>query len=337
MTTFRVWSEYLPFEQALNQDVVALLVRHHVHPTFAVHHDADIQMLAEVLKCYQSHNLEPGIWPLLTDQEGYWPSEYNGARYFEHVDELMNQLEDRGISPTWLAVDLEPPFRQMDQLRHISTPLHKSLLEIARQNLDRNKFLRAVEHFDAGVERIRRRQWKTMSVALPMVAHDLRDGQPLWQDLFESPWEGVRWDRAGIMAYGSMVQGYARGWLSEEDVRAIHFRLFRHLVRRFGHAAHVSLGITGTGKLGDEPIYTAVAPLARDVGAAMAAGIEDIAIFCLEGILQQTDPEHWLHQITHAKAALPPMTIKTQGVRFGGWLTRQAIKRWAHQLNTNAH
>lgn len=334
MTYFRVWSELLPYEVARAQDTLALLALGQLNPVFAVSPEADLDELAGLLRDVSARGLEAGIWPLLTDEQGYWPSERNGADYFERVVAVLEHLKRQGASPQWVAVDLEPPLHQVNRLRHMVGPFHLTVLELLRENLDIAQFQRSVAQFQAGLERVRAcDDVKVLSVTLPMAAHDLRDGTPLWQDLFEAPWEGVGWERAGIMAYGSMVAGYSRGWLSEADARAIHYRLFLHLARHFKERAHVSLGVTGVGKLKDEPVYASASALALDVSAAKAAGIDDIAIFCLEGLVGREDAGHWVQTMTQAQALAPPMTARANGVRLGGLLGRQALRLTRHQLN----
>lgn len=333
MTYFRVWSELLPYEVARSRDTLALLSQGQLHPVFAVSPAADLDELAGLMRDVQARGLDVGIWPLLKDEQGYWPSERNGADYFERVVAVLEHLKGQGVSAQWVAVDLEPPLHQVNRLRHMVGPFHLTVLELLRENLDVAQFQRSVVQFKEGLERVRTFGAQVLSVTLPMAAHDLRDGVPLWQDLFEAPWEGVGWERAGIMAYGSMVAGYSRGWLSEADARAIHYRLFLHLARHFGHRAHVSLGVTGVGKLGDEPVYASAQALALDVSAAKAAGIDDIAIFCLEGLVGREDAGAWVKTLTQAPALKPPMTIKASGVRLGGLLGRQALRLTRSQLN----
>ena len=289
MTHFRIWSELLPYQDARQKDVLDLLAVGQLHPIFAVGPEADLDALAGLLRDVRARGLDPGVWPLLSDAQGYWPSERNAPAYFERVQALLDALEAQGSPVSWLAVDLEPPLHQLNRLRHTIEPFHMTLLDLARQNLDRAQFQASVRAFDQALHRLRARGARALSVTLPLAAHDLRDGAPLWQDLFEAPWADVGWDRAGIMAYGSMVAGYSRGWLSAEDARAIHYRLFLHLARHFGPRAHASLGVTGVGKLGDEPTYEHPDALAADVSAALAAGIDDVALFCLEGLLGRSD------------------------------------------------
>jgi len=322
----RVWSEYLPYADARTPEVLDLLASGPLHPLFAVPPDADLDALAGALSDVRARGLEPGIWPLLQDADGYWPSERNAPTYFEHVTGLLDELDALGVAPDWLAVDLEPPLQQLDELRHAVGPWHITLRRLAIENLDAERFTASVSQFHQGLDAMRHRGVRTLSVTLPLAAHDLRDGVPFWQDLFEAPWSDVPWTRAGIMAYGSMVAGYSKGFLSERDARAMHYRLFKHLARAFGPRAHASLGVTGTGKLGDEPVYPSPEGLAKDASAARAAGIDDLAIFCLEGLVGRTDAGQWVDAVAQAPAKAPPMTPRARVARAAGYTMRAALR-----------
>jgi hypothetical protein len=325
----RIWSEHLPLHALRDADTLDLLASAQAHPLIAVTPAHDLDALAHALIAIAQRGLEPGIWPLLPDADGYWPSEHNAPQYWQHVGELLDALSARGARARWVAVDLEPPLSQLQRLRHDVAPglaRLSALRQLARDNLDPPRFARAVDAYTAGLARAHAHGARTLAVTVPLAAHDLRDDLPLWQDLFEAPWAPVPWDRAGIMAYGSMVAGYSRGALSHADARAIHYRLFCHLARAFGHRAHASLGVTGVGKLGDEPAYTRPDQLARDASAARAAGVHDLAIFCLEGLVGRENAGAWLAAVRDAPPITPRMTPMTLLARLGACATRRALK-----------
>ena len=323
----RIWSEHLPLADARRADVVDLLTSGPVHPFFAVTPEADLDELSHTLRVLTDAGLEPGVWPLLRDEDGYWPSERNSQAYFARAHAILDHLEEQGARAAWMAVDLEPPLTQIDRLRHAVEPQRKLVLKLARENYDPPRYQESLAAFRAGADAVRARGTRTLAVTVPMAAHDLRDDVPLWQDLFEAPWHGVGWDRAGIMAYGSMVAGSPRRLLSIPDARAIHYRLFLHLARAYGERAHASIGVTGIGKLGDEPVYTRPEELGLDASAARAAGVEDLAIFCLEGLVGREDAGAWIDAVAKAPPITPPMTVRARAARLGTAGVRMAVKK----------
>jgi hypothetical protein len=53
----------------------------------------------------------------------------------------------------------------------------------------------------------------------------------------------------------------------------------------------------GTGAFGDEPSYRSVDELRRDVAIATAAGITDLSLFDLGGILRRGPAAAWLEAL----------------------------------------
>ncbi|MDB4998076.1 MAG: hypothetical protein JWM74_5508, partial [Myxococcaceae bacterium] len=67
---------------------------------------------------------------------------------------------------------------------------------------------------------------------------------------------------------------------------------------RFGGTAGISLGAVGLGALGNEPVYRSPTELAEDVAIARAAGLDDLTLLDLGGVLTRDDPEAWLEAFT---------------------------------------
>jgi hypothetical protein len=96
------------------------------------------------------------------------------------------------------------------------------------------------------------------------------------------------------MAYTSLFEGWSRGLVDRrraETMLAMCARLTRF---RFGERAGISLGTIGVGAFEDEPCYRSPAELARDVAIAAAAGITELSVFDLGGILRRAPAEAWL-------------------------------------------
>ena len=89
--------------------------------------------------------------------------------------------------------------------------------------------------------------------------------------------------------------------------RALPWRAHRLLAtgariirRRLGVRGSVSLGLVAPGKLEDEPAYGEPEELKRDVAVARGAGVEDLALYSLDGVLRRGAPERWLEPFTAA-------------------------------------
>lgn len=141
VTRFRIWSEHLSLEALNTPETLRLLLYGQLHPLVDVSPETDIDKLADLFRRYTQHGLDPGIWPLLDDKEGYWPSEYNADRYFSHALSIISGLKAHNVLPSWVAVDLEPPICQIDALRQcFCSP--QAVMKIVRQNMDAARFFK---------------------------------------------------------------------------------------------------------------------------------------------------------------------------------------------------
>jgi hypothetical protein len=116
----------------------------------------------------------------------------------------------------------------------------------------------------------------------------------------------VAWDIVSTMIYNSLV--VEQFGVTLDDARWMQYEIGCELRRAFGARAGLSLGLTGVGVLGDEPHYSQPQDLAPDIAAAKAAGIDDIAIFNLEGILNSPDPAAWFQVAIDTPPAIPRRT-----------------------------
>ncbi|MFB6375739.1 MAG: hypothetical protein ABEN55_22110 [Bradymonadaceae bacterium] len=316
----RVWCEHLDYADARRPETLDVLEQGALSPLVAVRPDADRVELAELIDAVQDRDLEIGVWPLVAKEIGYWPSVRNASRFADYLFELLGDLDDRGARPDWVAFDFEPPFQPDDtfgaSFRRAFRRALGHLVDPEPADREPTPFDRALATFREAVERLNDEGIGTLGVATPTVVGDLGRGLD-WQRSLETPWSPLPWDRAGIMAYGSMIAGYSQGLLDYADARAAHYQFLRRVHGTFGEKAHVSVGITGTGVYGDEPYYADPEELTRDIAAARAAGVEDIAVFCLEGILQKERPGQWVDAMTEVEPAIPPTTWRAESVVAG--------------------
>lgn len=325
----RIWSEFLAYDDARSPEVLDLLERHEVHPIFAVRPDSDLDSLDRLLADVGSRGLSTAIWPLLAKHDGYWANEANHQAWRSFAWQVIDELRSRSGQPAWVAVDLEPPIDDVTALLRDVTALGKALTRFARRNIDRDAFARSVAAWSSVLDELHAAGVQTLGVTTPLAAHDLGESAPFWQDLLQTPWADLPFSRHGIMAYNSMIAGYSRGLLSISDARAAHDRLVARTAEAFGASAHVSIGLTGPGVLGDEPAYVDSVPLAKDAGAVRYHGIDDVGLFCLEGLLEQHDPDRWLTRVRSAAAEPVAPTSRARllrrvgrGIRAVGSLVR---------------
>lgn len=315
----RVWAEFMTPEEICAPAVKELLARYAVQPCLAVPYGKLGAGYARYLREYGEAGLEPALWPTLPDGLGYWPHEGNAPRFSAYVQELFHWAGRQGVSIPWLVVDLETPYYQIEALRKA-----KGLKKLAaawrqyRSNRNPVRFKESAGTYARLQEFLRQKGCRSLVPALFLLELDLAAGSIKMQDYLETPVTPVAWDVVSVMQYNSMFSGYSRGLIKAEDARWHLYRLCRTIKGALGSRAALSIGVTGTGKLGDEPICREPAEMRPDVEAALAAGIEDLAIFCLEGILKYRQPEQWFAMIRTARPVVPRRSIKMDLLRGAG-------------------
>jgi len=92
ITAYRVCAEHITPAELVRPEVVRLCAAARVAPIIAAHDDgpeADRAVLAAV-RVYRDAGLtEAGVWPLLAEARGYWPSERDPEAFGERVERLL--------------------------------------------------------------------------------------------------------------------------------------------------------------------------------------------------------------------------------------------------------
>ncbi|HLF25379.1 MAG TPA: hypothetical protein VJG32_03495 [Anaerolineae bacterium] len=313
----RVWAEFLPYEEAAAPATLQLLRRFDVSVCLSVPDGALGHPLARLLHAYADAGLAIALWLLLPKSIGYWPSERNAAAFSAHLDTVFAWAAAQRVRAPWIAVDLELPLPQALAYRN-SQGLKQILAacRIALANLNARRFAQAVEQYRAILSNIHAHGAKALCAAHDSLVEDFDLGAPIVQDFLETPVVDVEWDVVSTMIYNSMIVDEHH--IAFDDARWLQYELACQLKRAFGARAGLSLGLTGVGVLGDEAHYTDPTQLAPDIAAAKAAGIDDIALFNLEGILRSPDPAAWFQVALETAPQTPRRTA---------WAAKERAKR----------
>lgn len=303
----RIWSEFLPYEQLASPAVISLLRQHGVMLCLSVPAGKLGAPLAQALHTCADAGIPVAWWALLPEATGYWPSEGNVQAFANQVDRVLEWSNSQRLPLEWLAVDLEMPLPQVRAFRAAQgwrkLPV---MLKIAHQNLTPTRYQGAVEQYRALQSRLESHGVKTLCAALDLVLLDLPGAAPVIQDLFETPVLDVPWNVVSFMLYNTLTAQLFG--VTVPDARWLQYQLCLEIKDRLGARGAVSLGLTGIGVLGDEPFYASPKELEPDVAAARAAGLDDLALYNLEGILQSSDPAGWLVMLRDTGPAIPPET-----------------------------
>lgn len=290
----RIWSEYVPYEvletrallRALGDRSLTLIVA--VTPDLA-------PGAAGVVRACRDAGIELGLWPMLANADGRWASAVNAARFCGFVRSLIDSLDARAALPDFVAIDLEPSIEHMQRLVHGRWAA-----------LPRARDTRPAAAYRVLVAELGGRGMDVFLAVVPPVILAPPAGRG-WQWLLGTPVDALATPHVSPMVYTSLFEGYGRGLIQRRDAAALLARLSHEARQQYGVHASVSIGAVGIGALGDEQTYRSVDELAQDVAIVRAAGVEDIALFNLDGVLQRRPEEAWLDALVHTPPARIPV------------------------------
>lgn len=220
------------------------------------------------------------LWPMIADGDGRWASVASCEPFVRFADELVGAVPCDEV-----AIDLEPPKPQLEKLRagHFAWTARRHFGDA------RDRLARAIAGWRArGVARV-------TTAVMPMLAAELAGD---WmQRLLGTP-TALPVDRHSVMAYTSLYEGWSRtrtrAWVDRGRAELLLAATARLARLRFGDRAGLSLGCVGTGAFGDEPCYRDPGELARDAAIARRAGIAELSLFDLGGVVRRGPVDAWL-------------------------------------------
>lgn len=245
---------------------------------------------------------------------------------------LLEQVSYLTTEPKEIVFDLEPPIATTRRLLDLRLWDGRVRLRPANLQIASSQFIDLVDI-------VRSSGMTPTSVVTPMVVYDTKRRQGGWQQLLGTPVDSVDFERITVMAYTSLFEAYSRGTLARRDARSLLGRLCLRARERWRSRATVALGVVGGGALGDEVPYRDPAELGDDVAIARAAGVDDLALFGLTGVLSRSpSPERWLDVFTDTEAAvgMPSPTPKARAVELGVTIAGHLIEAYSRRLPLRA-
>lgn len=262
---------------------------------------AELDEVPALLRAGRDAGVRCGLWPMLADADGRWPSRANVELFAGLVRAVLDVVPGDVPTPS-VAVDLEPPFGFVARW---FSGLRASQRARGPSSARGVVWEECVRRFAAIVDDARARGAEVIAAAVPMAALD-PEGGGAWQRAMGTPIDPVRWDHVSAMLYTSIFEGWSHGALDREDARFLLASLCARVRARFGAVGGVSLGAVSTGALGDEPVYRSPAELSDDVSLCVAAGIDDLTLFDYAGVLSRGPADAWLNAFTAPPRAVPP-------------------------------
>lgn len=300
----RVWSELLPYDELRAPRALALLRRHPVR-TLVACWPLTLEAALDAVSALRDAGLDAGLWPMLDDARGRWCNTDNLSPFLSFAERVCERSLARREPARELAVDLEPALERMQRwlsgARELFSRQGRAWFAprfdgpSATANPHESVPLAEAERRLTAFVRAAQREGTAVSAALvPFVLLDRRGSEHGLAGWLGTPWERVPWDHVSVMAYASLAEGWSRGLCTRAMARRLVGLCARAVRARVGERGGVSLGLLGTGALGDEPLYPGLEPLLEDTRACVREGVRDVSLYDLRGLLRQSDPERHL-------------------------------------------
>ncbi len=308
-----LWSEFVPFEQVRAQ--LPIFEAQGLSLNLAIR-DGEWERpeLEALWREAGARGVEIRAWLLLSREEGYWPNKWNAPRFEALVRRFLARMDDKHLPVFWLIFDLEPPPELMKELsRQLAKGQVGRALATLRRSSESAPLQPAVARFAALVEELHARGIRSHAVTTPMALHDLGAAPgPKVQSALGLPLEGVPWDLVSFMVYRPEYRRLV-GELGPDIV----YRYARDARRHFGSRVAIDLGEVGHVSF-PEPFEGYVEPrlLGEDVSAVLAAGITQVQVYSLDGMLgMHAGPLPWIQSAKQAAPVRPRFSLKASLIR----------------------
>jgi hypothetical protein len=302
-----IWAESLPLEQIEARLTFASENRLDVNVS-VVKGTVDRAYLQALCQSAEKHDVAIRLWPGLSHDSGYWPSQVNVDEFLPFVDELAGLAGEVCPRLDGFVIDMEMPIYKVDQLRAMREA-GASNIDIANWllgGIDAAKFERARGLYQAAAARMHGLGYSFSVTTLPMNADDYGDGDETIAKALWTPIEGIDWDVVSFQIYRSLYDQQFPDASGKPYTPGLVTSYAHSVVGRWGARGAVDLGTTGGG-IGITHGLASAADLQGDIAAARAEGITPghVAIYSLEGLDGKPDAVAW---VTVPAARAAPIT-----------------------------
>ncbi|MDB4973653.1 MAG: hypothetical protein JWN48_1994 [Myxococcaceae bacterium] len=232
----------------------------------------------ELVEDAARRGLEVRPAPVLSADDGYYPNATNVGLFVTVVRKLVTQWQARGLPPSTLVVDMEPP-------RELTAALAAGDYGNASpdDHIDRPRYEQAIASYAALAEELHRLGWKVAVTTQATLLADYDDGDDDMRQYFNVVLDGVAWDQVEFQLYRSAFASISPGL----DSYFVYYAA-RKALAQFAHTSvGIGLGLTHPGPIFPDSATEDATSLQADLQAAVAAGIrrEGISVYNLKGIL----------------------------------------------------
>jgi len=286
-----VTAEYTPYRDLAGPELVALLKKYDIQICLCVREDQLNDELDNLYKAYEQAGLHILFWPLLPKKDGLYVNKETAEKYISYLEVIYGWAEKHNHKIDAVVVDVEPGsggFKKMVK------------------DMDKKSWPQAMEKFSRIIQKIHGHDSLAIGVAFPFVSDDKRRGTHGWEDLFGGPVASVDWDYLAVMMYTSwFVQMLKSAGMTFDAAHWVAYDYSVDLKNLWGDKAAVALGVTNPGEGKETVIYDSPEKIAPAIAAVREAGVRNIGIYDMKGILAAGDPEAWFKVLKDTPPGLP--------------------------------
>lgn len=230
------------------------------------------------------------LWPLLPKSMGYWINERNLDKFDRLADFLLESFAHFGVKPDLIIADIETPWSQLASTFMPGPRLWEKVLNILLMYIgNRNpaRFAWSVSKLSKIVDRLQAQGAPVSCAVFPLLVADLCAKGDMLQDVLEMPVFRVPFSILNLMFYNSYVPKEVPLFIPPGSQQRALYEYAKEMKNNFGKKAWLTIGSTWEGVIpGNEgKAYNSPEDILPDIGAAKAAGIDNLWLYCLEGVL----------------------------------------------------
>ena len=286
-----VTSEYTPYKDLVDPKLVALVKKYNIQICLCVREDQLTDDLDNLYKVYEKNGIIILFWPLLPKKDGLYVNKATAEKYISYLDVIYGWADKHSHKIDAIVVDVEPG----------SSGFAKML-----KDMDKKSWPEAVGKFNRIIAKIHSHNSLAIGVGFPFLSDDKARGTHGWEDLFGGPVASVDWDYLAVMMYTTwfVETGKALG-INFDAAHWVAYDYSVDLKKLWGDKAAVAIGVTSAGEGNEKVVYDTPEKIAPAIAAVRQAGIQNIGIYDMKGILSSGDPEAWFKVLRDTPPALP--------------------------------
>ncbi len=249
------WSE---FPENVDWKEVKKLIEFKTEIYVAVKEKGEYERLRRKIR---TQGITVGVWPKLSEDEGYWFSGFVGKSSIDKLKEFS------GID---MKIDIEPPFpgKKLKKLKLFFMYLLPHILRTGENNAYLEEVLKGLKS-------------NIVISGFPLPAWITRrygDVTVLQKNMEKS------FISYTTIAFRSFFRWYIKNFV-------------KYAIKKYGKKAIFAVGCTGKGIFGNEKTYSNIMEFKEDLKLIKEAGARKIAVFSIEGIMERKDRGDWFKEI----------------------------------------